>query len=211
MLDFLGLPDPAYPVPKLDSTARKELLLNFVRQLLHSRPPDDFVLILIEDLHWIDAASEEFVAAMVDAIVGTKTLLLLNFRPGLIAPWMQRSHYRQITLAPLEGAEAAEILRDLLGVDPSLMILARNITERAQGNPFFLEELVQSLVERGDFEGERGAYRLRGGIDAVPLPVNVQAVLSARIDRLTEPSRQLLQTASVIGREIPLAILEKVR
>ena len=210
VLDFLGLSDPTYPVPKLNSTARKELLLNFVRQLLHSRPRDDFVLILIEDLHWIDAASEEFVAAMVDAIVGTKTLLLLNFRPGVIAPWMQRSHYRQITLAPLEGAEAAEILRDLLGVDPSLMILARNITERAQGNPFFLEELVHSLVERGDFEGDRGAYRLRGGIDAVPLPVNVQAVLSAQIDRLAEPSRQLLQTASVIGREIPLAILEKV-
>jgi class 3 adenylate cyclase/tetratricopeptide (TPR) repeat protein len=210
LLDFLGLSDPAHPPPKLDGSARKERLLNFVRQMLHTRPHDEVVLILVEDLHWIDAASEEFVAAIVDAIVGTKTLLLLNFRPGLLAPWMQRSHYRQINLPPLESEQAARLLRDLLGDDPSVILLSRNIAERAQGNPFFLEELVNSLVERGDFEGQRGAYQLKGGIDAIPLPVNVQAVLSARIDRLAEPSRQILQTAAVIGREIPLAILEEV-
>jgi class 3 adenylate cyclase/tetratricopeptide (TPR) repeat protein len=210
VLDFLGLPDPTYPAPKLDSTARKDLLLNFVRQLLHSRPRDEVVLVLIEDLHWIDPASEEFVAAIVDAIVGTKTLLVLNFRPGLMAAWMQRSHYRQITLVPLQSAATAEILRNLLGDDPSIALLARNIAERGQGNPFFLEELVYSLVERGDFEGQRGGYRLKAGFDAVPLPTNVQAVLSARVDRLAEPLRQLLQTASVIGREVPVAILEKV-
>ncbi len=210
LLDFLGLSDPAHPAPRLDSAARKERLLNFVRQMLHSRPRDEVVLILVEDLHWIDAASEEFVAAMVDAIVGTKTLLLLNFRPGLLSPWMQRSHYRQISLPPLESEDAAALLRDLLGNDPSVAVLARNIAERAQGNPFFLEELTHSLVERGDFEGHRGAYQLKGGIDTIPLPVNVQAVISARIDRLAEPLRQILQTAAVIGREVPLAILETV-
>jgi tetratricopeptide (TPR) repeat protein len=210
LLDFLGLSDPAYPVPKLDSTARKTRLLNFVRRLLHSRPHDEVLMVLVEDLHWIDLASEEFVEAMVDAIVGTKTLLLLNFRPGLIAPWMQRSHYRQISLAPLENRETGELLRDLLGDDPSLALLSRNIAERAQGNPFFLEELVHSLAERGDFEGDHGAYRLKGGIDIIPLPATVQAVLSARIDRLAEPSRKILQTAAVIGREVPFAILEQV-
>src|SRR5262249_30142840 len=89
VLDFLGVPDPAYPVPKLDSTARKVLLLNFVRQFLHSRQYDEVVVVLVEDLHWIDAASEEFVEVMVDAVVGTKTMLVLNFRPGLMTPWMQ--------------------------------------------------------------------------------------------------------------------------
>ena len=197
-------------MPKLDSTARKAQLLNFVRQLLHSRPHDEVVLVLVEDLHWIDPASEDFVEAMVDAVVGTKTLLLLNFRPGLMVPWMQRSHYRQISLAPLERGEAAGLVRDLLGDDPSLALLSRNIAERAQGNPFFLEELVHSLIERGDFEGDRGAYRLKGGIDTIPLPTTVQAVLSARIDRLPDPSRQILQTSAVIGREVPLAILEQV-
>ena len=210
LLDFLGLSDPAHPAPKLDAAVRKERLLNFVRQMLHSRPPDEVVLVLVEDLHWIDAASEEFVEAMADAIVGTKTLLLLNFRPGLMAPWMQRSHYRQIALPPLEREQAAELLRDLLGDDPSVALLSRNIAERAQGNPFFLEELVHSLVDRGDFEGQRGAYQLKGGIDTIPLPANVQAVLSARIDRLAEPARQILQTAAVIGREVPLSILELV-
>ena len=96
------------------------------------------------------------------------------------------------------------------GDDPSLALLARNIAERAQGNPFFMEELVQSLAERGDFEGERGAYRLKAGIDIIPLPPTVQAVLSARIDRLGDSSRQVLQIAAVIGREVPLAILERV-
>ena len=210
LLDFLGLSDPAYPVPKLDSTARKLHLLNLVRQLLHSRPHDEVLVVLVEDLHWIDPASEEFVEAMVDAVVGTKTLLLLNFRPGLVAAWTQRSHYRQISLAPLESGETVELLHDLLGDDPSLALLSRNIAERAQGNPFFLEELVHSLVERGDFEGHRGTYRLRGGIETIPLPTTVQAVLSARIDGLAEVPRQILQTAAVVGREVPLAILEQV-
>ncbi len=210
LFDFLGLSDAAHPVPKLDSTVRKERLLNFVQQVLHSRPHDEVVVVVFDDLHWIDPASEEFVEAIVDAIVGTKTLLVLNFRPGLLAPWMQRSHYRQINLAPLESVETVELLRDLLGDDPSLALLSRNIAERARGNPFFLEELVHSLIERGDFEGNRGTYRLKGGIDVVPLPVTVQAVLSARIDRLAEPSKQILQTAAVIGREVPVAILEQV-
>src|SRR5262249_18383746 len=160
LLDFLGISDPAYPAPKLDPTARKVLLLNFVRQFLHSRQHDEVVVVLVEDLHWIDPASEEFVEVMVDAIVGTKTILVLNFRPGLIAAWMQRSHYRQISLAPLDSRETRQLLSDLLGGDPSLVLLSRNIAERAQGNPFFLEELIHSLVERGDFEGERGAYQL---------------------------------------------------
>jgi len=210
VLDFLGLNDAAHPPSKQDPTARKHQLLAFVRQLIHSRPQDETVLVVVEDLHWIDQASEEFVDALVDAIVGTKTLLLLNFRPGYTAPWMQRSHYRQIALEPLAVADSGELLSGLLGDDPSLALVARNIAERAQGNPFFMEELVRALAERGDFEGERGAYRLKAGIDAIPLPPTVQAVLSARIDQLVESSRQILQTAAVIGREVPLAILQRV-
>jgi predicted ATPase len=207
--DFMGVAESANQVPK-DPTARKLQLLNFVRQYIHARPHNEVAVLIIDDLHWIDPASEEFVEAIVDAIVGTKTLLVLNFRPGLTAPWMQRSHYRQIGLAPLEDGDAAELLRTLLGNDSSLALLSRNVAERARGNPFFIEELVHSLVERGDFEGEPGAYRLKGGIDNVPLPVTVQAVLSARIDQLREPSRQILQTCAVIGREVPFAILERV-
>lgn len=210
LLEFLGVPDPADPAPRLDPSTRKSRLLDFVRQFIHARPHDEITVALVEDLHWADPASEEFVEALVDAIVGTKTLLLVNFRPGLAAPWMQRAHYRQLNLAPLGAAEVSQLLHDLLGDDPSLALLRRNIAERAQGNPFFLEELVGVLIERGDFEGAQGAYRLRGGIDAIPLPGTVQAVLSARIDRLEELSKQVLQTAAVIGREVPFAVLERV-
>ena len=209
VLDFLGLQDKAQS-SRLDPTNRKHKLLSFVRQFVHSRRDDEMVLVLVEDLHWIDQASEEFVEALVDAVVGTKTLLVLNFRPGYSAPWMQRSHYHQITLAPLDPNGSNGLLNELLGNDPSLSALTRDISERAQGNPFFIEELVRSLAERGDFEGERGAYRLKDASKAIPLPSTVQAVLAARIDSLPDAVRQLLQPAAVIGREVPLAILERI-
>jgi adenylate cyclase len=171
---------------------------------------DGSSVVIIEDLHWIDSASEEFVEALADAVVGTKTLLVLNFRPGFVAPLMQRSHYRQISMPPLGPAEATSLLQDHLGNDASLALLTRNIVARAQGNPFFIEELANALVERGDFEGEKGAYRLRGGIDTIPLPATVQAVIAARIDRLEEDAKQVLEVASVIGREISISVLESV-
>jgi adenylate cyclase len=210
LLDFLGLADPHQAAPKLDPKARKTLLLDFVGTLVRSSPRDVVTVVLIDDLHWIDAASEEFVEALSDAVVGTTTLLVVNFRPGFAAPLMQRSHYRQINMSPLEAAEAQSILRDHFGCDPSLALLSRNIIERAHGNPFFLEELMSALVERGDFEGEQGAYRLKGGVDTIPLPTTVQAVVAARIDRLDERAKQVLEVASVVGREIALSILDLV-
>ena len=210
LLEFLGIPDPARKVPKLNPDTRKLRLLDFIRKLVRSRPDDEVVVILLEDLHWIDAASLEFIEAMVDAIVGTKTLLLLNFRPGFAAPWMQRSHYRQINLAPLEPAAAEKLLDDLLGDDPSLTSLRDNIAERARGNPFFLEELVRTVVDRGKFDGRAGAYNLKCDFDPSLLPPTVQAVIAARIDRLGEYTKQILQTAAVIGREVPLVVLKTV-
>jgi adenylate cyclase len=210
LLGFLGIADPAQPAANLDPAVRKSRLVELVRTIVRSGLQQKPVVVLIEDLHWIDAASEEFVDAMVDAIVGTTTMLLFNFRNDYTAPWMQRTHYRQISLSPLNQAEAEALLTSLLGKDASLALIARNIAERAQGNPFFLEELVHSLVERGDFEGDRGAYHLAGGIDAIPLPSTVEALLAARIDHLDEPARQVLQYAAVVGREAPFAILESV-
>ena len=210
LFEFLGIPDPARKVPKLHPDTRKLRLLDFIRRLVRSRPSNETVVVLVEDLHWINSASLDFIEALVDAIVGTKTLLLLNFRPGFAAPWMQRSHYRQIGLAPLGPTAADQLLHDLLGNDASLASLRQNIAERAQGNPFFLEELVRAVVDRGNFDGQAGAYHLKDDVAAFPLPATVQAVIAARIDRLGEPAKQVLQTAAVIGREVPLAILERV-
>jgi class 3 adenylate cyclase/tetratricopeptide (TPR) repeat protein len=210
LLEFLGIADPLRAKTKLDPKTRKTLLLDFVRTLPRSGPRDFTTVVIIEDLHWIDAASEEFIEALADAVVGTTTLMVVNFRPGFTAPIMQRSHYHQINMPPLPPAQAALLLQDIFGNDPSLALLSRNIIERAQGNPFFLEELINALVERGDFEGERGAYRLKGGVDTIPLPPTVQAVIAARIDRLEESAKRVLETASVVGREISISILDAV-
>ena len=209
LLEFLGLADPQRAAIKLDPKTRKTQLLDFVRTLPRS-PRDPTSVVIVEDLHWIDAASEEFMEALADAVVGTTTLLVVNFRPGFTAPLMQRSHYRQINMPPLPPAQAAILLQEHFGNDSSLALLSRNIIERAQGNPFFLEELINALVERGDFEGEKGAYRLKGGIDSIPLPSTVQAVVAARIDRLEENAKRVLEIASVVGREISISILDFV-
>lgn len=210
LLEFLGLADPQHPTPKLDPKARKTQLLDFVRALPHAAAQDRGNVVIIEDLHWIDSASEEFVEVLADAVMGARTLLVLNFRPGFVAPLMQRSHYRQISMPPLDATEAASLVLDQLGHDPSLALLRRNIVERAQGNPFFIEELINALVERGDFEGERGAYHLKGGVGTIPLPATVQAVIAARIDRLEEDAKKVLEVASVVGREISIAVLARV-
>ena len=210
ILDFLGLTSPEHPVGKLDPGARKTLLIDTVRRLTRAGRRDDATVIIVEDLHWIDGASAEFVEALVDSVADTTTLLVLNFRPGFLAPWMQRSYYSQISLDFLQPSNVDQLLRSLLGADPTLEVVCRHIAQRARGNPFFIEELVHSVVERGDFEGDQGAYRMGSGINEIPLPSTIEAVLTARIDRLNEPVRHILQNASVIGREVPLAILERV-
>jgi hypothetical protein len=127
-LELLGLADPLQAAVKLDPKTRKTLLLDFVRTLPRS-PRVPTAVVIIEDLHWIDAASEEFAEALADAVVGTTTLLIVNFRPGFTAPLMQRSHYRQINMPPLPPAQAAVLLQDHFGSDPSLALLV-NIIER---------------------------------------------------------------------------------
>ncbi|WP_076865846.1 adenylate/guanylate cyclase domain-containing protein [Bradyrhizobium mercantei] len=210
LLEFLGLADPEHPAPKLDPRALRLQLLDLVRTLVRARPGDTPTVVLVEDLHWIDAASEEFVETLVDAIVGTATLLVVNFRPGFSAPFMQRSHYRQIAVPPLPWSDSNELLREHFGKHPSLVSLSSNVIERAQGNPFFIEELANSVVERGNVEGERGNYRLKHGVDAVPLPATVQAVVAARIDHLEEVAKQVLETAAVIGRLVAMSVLRPV-
>ena len=165
---------------------------------------------LIEDLHWLDAASEEFLEHMVDARAGSRNLLLLNFRPEYHADWMQKSWYRQIPLTPLGREAIAELLADLLGNDPSIAALAGPIHARTGGNPFFTEEVVQTLIESGHLEGTRGAYRLVTPIERLEVPATVQAVLAARIDRLPEREKRLLQVASVIGKDFPEPLLAAV-
>jgi adenylate cyclase len=210
LFDFLGVADPERPAPPLDPEARQRQLLAVMRQVIQSVSEARPTITLIEDLHWMDDASEEFLAHMVDAREGSRNLLLLNFRPEYHADWMQKSWYRQIPLTPLGKNAIGELLADLLGDDPSIAALAGPIHERTGGNPFFTEEVAQTLIESGHLEGERGAYRLVTPIERLEVPATVQAVLAARIDRLPEREKRALQVASVIGKDFAEPLLLEV-
>jgi adenylate cyclase len=181
-----------------------------MKRLTHAENAREPGVLVVEDLHWLDPASEAFLANHVEALQGTRNLTVVNFRPEYHASWMSRSYYRQIALTPL-GAEAIEeLLADLLGSDPSLDGLAELIRERTGGNPFFIEELVQALIEAGSLAGERGAYRLTAPVQEDAVPASVQAVLAARIDRLSSRDKSVLQAAAVIGKEFPGPVLARV-
>jgi len=210
LFDFLGVADPQRPAPRLDPDARQRQLLAVMRKVTQSLSEVQPTVTLIEDLHWLDDASGEFLAHMVDARLGSRNMLLLNFRPEYHAQWMQKSWYRQIPLTPLGLEAIGELMTDLLGGDPSIASLAGPIHERTGGNPFFAEEVVQTLIESGNLQGVRGAYRLVTPIEQLEVPATVQAVLAARIDRLPEREKRLLQVASVIGKDFPEPLLAEV-
>src|SRR5262249_20911647 len=137
-------------------------------------------------------------------------LLVLNFRPEYHAGWMQKPHYQQLPLQPLTTESVNEMLRDLLGTDASLTGLANMIRERTSGTPFFIQEVGQTLAEDGSLAGKRGSYQLPHQVANLALPATVQAVLAARIDRLADREKEVLQTAAVIGKEVPEAMLRRV-
>jgi class 3 adenylate cyclase/tetratricopeptide (TPR) repeat protein len=202
MFDFLGVPDPDRPVAQLSAEARQRALGGIVCRLVNAPSRRTTLVLMIEDLHWIDAGSSAMLHALITAIKGTNTLVVVNFRPEYRPPWRDSPAYREIPLEPLAREDTRELLRDLAGEGPSLDGLDEPIHERTQGNPFFIEEIVRELAESGYLEGERGAYRLARPIEDAGVPVTVQAVLSARIDRLSPAAKQLLQVASVVGKEV---------
>jgi class 3 adenylate cyclase len=211
LFDFLSVPDPELPAPALGPEARQRLLFDLVRRLVRARSAREPAVLLFEDLHWFDRASEEFIENLaVEVAPGRRTLVLLNFRPEYHAAWMKRSYYQQLPLLPLGPEATRELLADLLGTDPSLGLLTERIHERTGGNPFFIEEIVQSLIETGVVGGSRGAYRQLTPTETIGLPVSVQSVLAARIDRLPEREKQVLQAASVIGKDFSEPILRCV-
>ena len=162
---------------------------------------------LIEDLHWIDPASDAFVASCRGSDSGRASLVVLNFRPEYRAEWMGRSYHRQIALTPL-GAEAIEeLLVELIGSDPSLDGLADLIRERTGGNPFFVEEVVRELAESGTLKGDRGSYRLAKPIEEIAVPATVESILAARIDRLADGAKGVLGAAAVIGKDFERRLL----
>jgi class 3 adenylate cyclase/tetratricopeptide (TPR) repeat protein len=210
VFDLLGVSEPEREAPRMEPEARRRQLFAFVRRLVQTLSARDPVVVFMDDLHWIDPGSDAFLRQIVEAAIGTHTLVLVNFRPEYQADWTRKSHYQQLPLQPLgsEGIEA--LLRHLLGGDPSVAELLEPIRVRTGGNPFFIEEVVQSLAEAGSLVGARGAYRLASRSTDLALPATVQTVLSARIDRLPERDKRVLPTAAVIGKQFSEPILGAV-
>src|SRR5262249_52752052 len=210
LFEFLGVPDPARPSPPMTPEAKQRRPFGYLKRLNHARSQREPLVLLFEDLHWWDAGSEAFLENQVEAISGTRTLMLVNFRPEYHAGWMQKSYYQQLPLLPLGFEGISEMLQDLLGKDPSLAGLADRVRKRTGGNPFFIEEMVQALADSGNLVGTKGSYRLVRPAAELTLPGTVQSVLAARIDRLGEREKHLLQTAAVIGKEFTEPVLRRV-
>jgi tetratricopeptide (TPR) repeat protein len=192
----------------LDPPQRRQHTLDAVKRLLLREAREQPLLLIFENLHWIDSETQALLDGLVDSLGSTRLLLLVNYRPEYQHPWGSKASYSQLRLDALPAERAGELLRALLGEDPGLASLEQLLVKR--GNPFFLEEAVRTLVETKALVGERGRYRLTQPVHAIQIPPTVQVILEARIDRLAPEDKRLLQIASVVGKDVPIALLNAV-
>jgi class 3 adenylate cyclase/tetratricopeptide (TPR) repeat protein len=208
LLFLLDIPskDPRWEL--LDPPHRRVRTLEAIKALLLRQSQLAPVLVIVENLHWIDGETQAVLDTLIDSLPVSRILLFLNYRPEYEHRWGGKTYYTQIRLDPLPVDSVGALLDSLLGADQSLAALKEVLIARAEGNPFFLEESVRTLVETGALAGARRAYRLAWPDRTVDVPASVQAVLAARIDRLPSVDKQLLQAASVIGKDVPFPLLE---
>jgi class 3 adenylate cyclase/tetratricopeptide (TPR) repeat protein len=198
------------PFRALDPTQRRQRTLDGLKRVLLRESQVQPLLLVFEDLHWIDSETQALLDSLVESLPTARLLLLVNYRPEYQHGWGSKTYYTQLRLDPLPPASAEEFLLALLGDDPSLASLKQLLIARTEGNPFFLEESVRTLVETGVLVGTPGAYRLAQALPTIQVPATVQAVLAARIDRLPPDEKRLLQTAAVIGTEVSLPLLQAI-
>jgi tetratricopeptide (TPR) repeat protein len=194
----------------LDPVQRRQRTIEAVKRLLIQESRVRPLLVVIEDLHWLDAESQGVLDALVESVPMARLLLLVNYRPAYQHGWGSKTYYTHLRLDALAERSAAELLTALVGDDPTLGPLKQLLIARTGGSPFFLEESVRTLAEMNGLVGARGAYRLAQPINAIQVPPSVQAVLAARIDRLPPDEKHLLQAAAVIGKDVPFVLLEAI-
>src|SRR5213076_978826 len=204
---FEALPSDS-PFLALDPLQRRRRTLEALKRVLLRESQVQPLLLVFEDLHWIDSETQALLDSLVESLPTARFLLLANYRPEYQHGWGSKTYYTQLRLDPLPPASADELLQALLGDDPSLAPLKQLLIARTEGNPFFLEESVRTLVEIQVLVGEHGAYHLAQALPSIQVPATVQAVLAARIDRLPPEAKNLLQAAAVIGKDIPAALLQ---
>ncbi len=203
--DLLGIADPDVPLPQIDPDARRRRLTTLINAASLARTEP--ALFIIEDAQWIDAVSESMLADFLTVIPHTPSMVLITSRPEYEGALTRVHGAQTIALAPLGDSDTAALIRELLGSDPSVAELAAIIADRAAGNPFFAEEMVRELVQRGVLAGERGGYVCRADVAELSVPATVQAAIEARIDRLDTPAKRTLTAASVIGARFEAELL----
>jgi tetratricopeptide (TPR) repeat protein len=207
LLALLDVPVEDAEWAALDAPQRRRRTLDAVKRLLLRESRMQPLLVIVEDLHWIDEETETLLGALIESIPTARVLLLVSYRPDYQHRWGSKTYYTQLRLDALSRESGDELLLALLGTDATLQPLKPLLFARTGGNPLFLEESVRTLLETNVLVGERGKYRLARALDTIDVPATVQAILAARIDRLDPRDKQLLQTASVVGKDVPFALL----
>jgi class 3 adenylate cyclase/tetratricopeptide (TPR) repeat protein len=208
LLSLLDVLPEDSPFLQLDPSQRRQRTLDGLKRILLRESQVQPLLLVFEDLHWIDSETQALLDSLVESLPTAQILMLVNYRPEYNHGWGSKTFYIQLRLDPLAPESADEFLQALLGDDPNLGPLKKLLIEKTEGNPFFLEESVRTLIETQVLAGESGGYRLVQDLPTIQVPATVQAVLAARIDRLPPEEKRLLQTAAVIGTEVPLALVQ---
>ncbi len=209
---LLGIAEPSSPLQQMDPQIRRKRTLEAIKRVLIRESLNQPLILIFEDLHWLDNETQAFLSLLSESIASAKILLLVNYRPEYRHEWGSKTYYTQLRLDPLSQADAEEMLTALIAEKVGTTVrspLHQFILDKTEGNPFFMEEIVQELAEQGVL-----AQRCRSGFANPPptmhIPPTVQAVLASRIDRLSLEEKDLLQTLAVIGKEFSLGLLKQV-
>ena len=206
---LLGIVEGEDPLAQMDAQIRRRRTLEAIKRILIRESLNQPLMVIFEDLHWIDDQTQALLNLLADSIGTAKILLLVNYRPEYHHQWGSKTYYTQLRLDPLGRESAAEMLQSLLGDSAELRALKRLIIEKTEGNPFFMEETVEVLLDDGALV-RNGRIKLVKPLAELKIPPTVQAILASRIDRLPADEKDLLQTLAVIGREFALGLLRSV-
>jgi class 3 adenylate cyclase/tetratricopeptide (TPR) repeat protein len=209
-LDLLDVPVEDEQWRAVDPSQRHQRTQDAVRALLLRESRIQPLVLVFEDLHWIDSETQTILDSLVESLPTAQLLLLVNYRPEFQDRWGNKSYYARLRIDPLQKESAEALLSALLGDAAGLEPLKKILIEHTDGNPFYLEECVRTLAETESFTGERGNYKLAKAMPAIEIPVAVETLLAARIDRLPPDDKRLLQSAAVIGKDVPFPLLLRI-
>jgi AAA ATPase domain/Adenylate and Guanylate cyclase catalytic domain len=209
LFSLLSLTEFEDPLAQMDAQVKKRRTLEAIKRMLMRESLHQPLIVIFEDLHWIDAQTGEFLNLLADSIGTARILLLVNYRPEYSHQWNSKTYYTQLRLDPLSRDSANEMLSALIGDHASLLPLKRLIIEKTEGTPFYMEETVQILLDEGALV-RNGAISLTKPLSELKIPHTVQAILASRIDRLPPEAKDLLQTLSIVGSEFPLRLVRQV-